>query len=179
MAPTGPKKTKMEISLDFGAEVKAEVDFLKQLPIFDQEARDKAELARKIERAEKRKQLRNNKGPELTEEDREAEVKRKKELRLQLNRESARRTKVKKEAESSYQKWLTPILTKMAADADKEMFDVVCDQVGLKNDIAKKIRERHELTATRNGSGNNRNRPGTSNSKTGTTPFQNRNQSQQ
>ena len=179
MAPTKSKKSKREISLEFRAEVKAELEFLQQFPILDQEARDNAELARKSQPAEKRKLLRNNKGPELTEEDRKAEIERKNGLRLQFNRESAHRTKVKKEAESSYQRWLNPILTKMSADADLEMFDIVFDQVGLKNVIAKKNREKHELTATLNGSGNKGNGLGTSNSTMGTTPFQNRNQFQQ
>ena len=137
-----------------------------------------AELARKSQRAEKRRLLRNNKGPQLTEEDREAEQERLNELRLKFNRESAHWAKVKKEAESSYQRWINPILTKMSADADLELFDIVFDQVGLKDVINKKNREMHEMNATFNGSGNKGNGLGTSTSTMGTTMFQNSNQNQ-
>ena len=66
----------------------------------------------------------------------------------------------------------------MSADADLELFDIVFDQVGLKDVIKKKNREMHEMNATSNGSGNKGNGLGTSTSTMGTTPFQNSNQFQ-
>ena len=164
MAPVKSKKYKKEISSDFKEEVNAELRFLQQFPVLDQEERIKAELARKSQRAEQRRLQRNNKGPLVTEEDREAEEKRLSDLRTKHNRESAHWAKVKQEAEISYQRWLTPVLTKMSADADLEMFEEVFDQVGLKDSIKKKQSEMHEMAATYTGSGNDRNGLGTSSS---------------
>ena len=164
MAPVKSKKYKKEISSDFKEEVNAELRFLQQFPVLDQEERIKAELARKSQRAEQRRLQRNNKGPLVTEEDREAEEKRLSDLRTKHNRESAHWAKVKQEAEISYQRWLTPVLTKMSADADLEMFEEVFDQVGLKDSIKKEQSEMHEMAATYTGSGNNGNGLGTSTS---------------
>ena len=101
-----------------------------------------------------RRQLRNDKGPLVTEKDIEAEVKRLKDLRTKFRRESAHWAKVKQEAEISYQRWLTPILTKMSVEADLEMFEEVYDQVGLKDSIKKKECEMLQLAANYTGNGN-------------------------
>ena len=154
MAPAKSKKSKKEISTDFGEEVKAELRFLQQFPILDQEKRVKAELACKSQRAERRRQLRNNKGPLITEEDIEVEVKRLKDLRIKFRREAAHWAKVKQEADIAYQRWLTPILTKMSAESDIELFDEVYNQVKLKDSIKNKECEKHQLTANYTGSGN-------------------------
>ena len=163
MAPikSKSKKSKEEISKDFKEEVKAEVSFLQQFPVLDQKEKIKAELARKSQRAEYRKWQRNNKGPLLTDEDREAEEKRLKELRKKHSRESAHWAKVKQEAEIAYQKWSNTVLTKMSADIDIEMFEEVFDQVGLRDSIMKK---QNEMSAIHTGSGNDRNGLGTSSS---------------
>ena len=101
---------------------------------------------RKQERAEKRKEIRRYKGtPIESEEARVAESKRRSDLRLHFNREDARWAKIKAEAEIEYQKWLNPVLTKMANDADKESFDVVCDNVNLKNSIHVKVNLRNTM----------------------------------
>ena len=99
-------------------------------------------------------------------------------LRIEFNRESAHWAKVKKEAESAYQRWINPILTKMSAEADHELFDIVFDQVGLRDSINKKNREMHEMHAIYTGSGNKGIGLGTSTSTMGSTPFQNSNQFQ-
>ena len=150
MADTGPKKSQQEISRDFKEEVEAEVVYLQQFPILDDTEKNIANLARKAKRAKARKLLRSQKGPLLTDEDEEAEEKRLKSLRLRFNREDAHRAKVKLEANISYQRWVTPILTKMSADADHEIFDLVCDKVGLKKNIERKSREMHEIAGNGN-----------------------------
>ena len=92
MAPNYPTEV---YSLDFQAEVEAELDFLKKFPIMDQTERIKAENLRKIERAERRKELRKYKGPPIvSDEAMEAENKRLHDLRKQFNKESARWSKV-------------------------------------------------------------------------------------
>ena len=99
-----------------------------------------------------RKNLRKYIGPPLlSDEAREAEKARKDDLRIIFNKESARWAKIKFEAEVSYQKWLNPILTKMSADADVELFDSICEKVEMKGSIAsteaeiKKIRETNKF----------------------------------
>ena len=74
-----------------------------------------------------------------------AEDKRRKDLRLFFNREDARWAKIKAEAEIEYQKWLNVVLTKMASDADKESFEIVCDKVNLRNSIKVKVNLRNSL----------------------------------
>ena len=75
------------------------------------------------------------------------------------------------EAEISYQKWINPILMKMSTEADLELFDLVYDQVELRDSIAKvndkvkKNRVNHESNS-RNGSMGNG--TGTSNPTMGT-----------
>ena len=161
-----PRKPEAENSSNFKAEVEAELDFLKKFPILDQTARINAEKLRKTQRAEKRKVLRKYIGPPLiSEEAREAEKERLDNLRKQFNRESARWAKVKKEAEISYQKWINPILMKMSTEADLELFDLVYDQVELRDSIAKKNREIHESNS---GNGSMGNGSGTSNPTMGT-----------
>ena len=80
-----------------------------------------------------------------------AESKRRKDLRLHFNREDATRAKIKAEAEMEYQKWLNPVLTKMANDAEKESFDVVCDEVNLRNAIQIKVNLRNSLLENNRG----------------------------
>ena len=90
----------------------------------------------------------------------EAENRRQHVLRLHFNRESARWAKIKKEAEIAYQKWLHPILTKMASEADQEAFDLVCDKVNLRNSIHDKVKLRDSMymknreNASMTGNGN-------------------------
>ena len=57
----------------------------------------------------------------------------------------ATRAKINAEAGLQYQVWLNPILTKMASDAEKETFDVVCDEVNLRNSIEAKMNMRNYL----------------------------------
>ena len=135
-----------ENPLGFQTEVEIELEYLKQFPIMDQTERIKAENLRKIERAERRKEIRRYKGPPIvSDEAMAAENKRRSDLRLHFNRESARWAKIKAEAEIAYQEWLHPILTKMANDADKESFDLVCDNVNLKNSIHDKVNLRNSM----------------------------------
>lgn len=164
MAPVKSKKSKGEISSDFRKKVKAELRFLQQFPVLDQEGKTEAELARKSERAEQRKMQRNEKGPMITDEDIEAEGKRLRDLRKKHSRESANWAKVKQEAEISYQRWRNTVLTKMTADADIEMFEEVLDQVGLRDSIKKMQSEMHEMATTHTGNGKERNGLGTSSS---------------
>ena len=135
-----------EHPLGFQTEVEIRLEYLKQFPVLDDTERIKDENVRKLERAKKRKEIRRYKGPPIeTEEARVAEIKRRNDLRLHFNREDATRAKIKAEAEIEYQKWLNPILTKMASDAEKESFDVVCDKVNLKNSIQVKVNLRNSL----------------------------------
>ena len=135
-----------EHPLGFQTEVAIELEYLKQFPVLDDTERIKDENVRKLERAKKRKEIRRYKGPPIeSEEARVAEIKRRNDLRLHFNREDATRAKIKAEAEIEYQKWLNPILTKMASDAEKESFDVVCDKVNLKNSIQVKVNLRNSL----------------------------------
>ena len=135
-----------EHPLGFQTEVAIELEYLKQFPVLDDTERIKEENVRKLERARKRKEIRRYKGPPIeTEEARVAEIKRRSDLRLHFNREDATRAKIKAEAEMEYQKWLNPILTKMASDAEKESFDVVCDEVNLRNSIQIKVNLRNSL----------------------------------
>ena len=164
MAPVKSKKSKKEISSDFKEEVNAELRFLQQFPVLDQEGKSEAELARKSQRAEQRRLQRNDKGPMITDEDIEAEEKRLSELRNKHRRESAHWAKVKQEAEISYQSWRNTVLTKMSADADIEMFEEVLDQVGLRDSIKKKQCEMLEMATAYPGNGNERNGLGTSSS---------------
>ena len=153
-----PAQSRMENVAKFREEVIAELNFMKQFPILDQTARKEAEKARKDRRSEMRKSLRNNAGPPLlTEEAEEAEKARKNELRIIFNRESARWAKIKYEAEVLYQKWLNPILTKMSADADVELFDSICKKVEMKGSLtnmeaeAKKTRENYKFETGNGG----------------------------
>ena len=149
-----PRKPEAENSSNFKAEVEAELDFLKKFPILDQTARINAEKLRKTQRAEKRKVLRKYIGPPLiSDEAREAEKERLDNLRKQFNRESARWAKVKKEAEISYQKWINPILMKMSKEADLELFDLVYDQVELRDSITKGYEKNREIHAANTGNG--------------------------
>lgn len=151
MAPNNPPEENL---LDFQAEVEAEFEFLKQFPVLDQTERFKAENLRKIERAERRKELRKYKGPPIvSDEAMEAENKRQHELRKQFNQESARWSKVKKEAEIGYQEWLNPILMKMSDEADLEMFDLVYDKVKLRDSITKLYEKNREIHASIAGNG--------------------------
>ena len=135
-----------EHPLGFQTEVEIRLEYLKQFPVLDDTERIKDENVRKLERAKKRKEIRRYKGPPIeSEEARVAEIKRRNDLRLHFNREDATRAKIKAEAEIEYQKWLNPILTKMASDAEKESFDVVCDKVNLKNSIQVKVNLRNSL----------------------------------
>ena len=134
--------------------MEAELDFLNKFPILDQTARINAEKLRKTQRAEKRKVLRKYIGPPLiSDEAREAEKERLDNLRKQFNRESARWAKVKKEAEISYQKWINPILMKMSKEADLELFDLVYDQVELRDSITKGYEKNREIHASNSGNG--------------------------
>ena len=135
-----------EHPLGFQTEVEIQLEYLKQFPVLDNTERIRDENVRKLERAKKRKEIRRYKGPPIeSEEARVAEIKRRNDLRLHFNREDATRAKIKAEAEIEYQKWLNPILTKMASDAEKESFDVVCDKVNLKNSIKVKVNLRNSL----------------------------------
>ena len=97
----------------------AEVDFLKGFPIMDDLARNKAKKARDKRQKDLRAEIRAYKGPMLfSDEDREAEQKRKDNLRIQFNRASARRSKIRREAEQLYQAWAHPILVNKAKDAE-------------------------------------------------------------
>ena len=135
-----------EHPLGFQTEVAIQLEYMKQFPVLDDTERIKEENVRKQERAEKRKEIRRYKGPPIeSEEARVAENKRRSDLRLHFNREDARWAKIKAEAEIEYQKWLNQVLTKMASDADKESFDLVCDNVNLKNSIHDKVNLRNSM----------------------------------
>ena len=135
-----------EHPLGFQTEVAIQLEYMKQFPVLDDTERNMEENVRKQERAKRRKEFRRYKGPPIeSEEARVAESKRRSDLRLHFNREDATRAKIKAEAEMEYQKWLNPILTKMASDAEKESFDVVCDKVNLKNSIQVKMNMRNNL----------------------------------
>ena len=119
---------------------------MKQFPILDDTERIKEENLRKIERAERRKEIRRYKGPPIvSDEAMEAENKRLHDLRKQFNEEAARWSKIKREAEIAYQEWLNPILTKMADEADLQSFDLVCDKVKLRNSIHDKVKLRDSM----------------------------------
>ena len=95
-----------EHPLGFQTEVEIELEYLKQFPVLDPTERIEAENLRKIERAERRKEIRKYRGPPIvSDEAMEAENKRKHDLRLHFNREDARWAKIKQEAEIAYQKW--------------------------------------------------------------------------
>ena len=152
-----------EHPLGFQTEVEIQLEYLKQFPVLDNTERTRDENVRKLERAKKRKEIRRYKGPPIeSEEARVAEIKRRNDLRLHFNREDATRAKIKAEAEFEYQKWLNPILTKMASDAEKESFDVVNDMINLKNSIKAKVNLRNSMivknreNASMSGNGSNR-----------------------
>ena len=135
-----------EHPLGFQTEVEIQLEYMKEFPVLDDTARLEEENVRRLERIERRKEIRRYKGPPIeTEEARVAESKRRKDLRLFFNREDARRAKIKAEAESEYQKWLNVVLTKMAIDAEKESFEIVCDKVNLKNSINAKVKWRNTM----------------------------------
>ena len=141
-----------EHPLGFQTEVAIQLEYLKQFPVLDDTEKNMEEKVRKQERAKRRREYRRYKGPPIeSEEARVAEIKRKKALRLHFNREDATRAKIKAEAEMEYQKWLNPVLTKMANDAEKESFDVVCDEVNLRNAIQIKVNLRNSLLENNRG----------------------------
>ena len=141
-----------EHPLGFQTEVAIQLEYMKQFPVLDDTERIMEENVRKQERAKRRKEYRRYKGPPIeSEEARVAESKRRKDLRLHFNREDATRAKIKAEAEMEYQKWLNPVLTKMASDAEKESFDVVCDEVNLRNSIQIKVNLRNSLIENNRG----------------------------
>ena len=141
-----------EHPLGFQTEVAIQLEYLKQFPVLDDTEKNMEEKVRKQERAKRRREYRRYKGPPIeSEEARMAEIKRKKALRLHFNREDATRAKIKAEAEMEYQKWLNPVLTKMANDAEKESFDVVCDEVNLRNAIQIKVNLRNSLLENNRG----------------------------
>ena len=141
-----------EHPLGFQTEVAIQLEYLKQFPVLDDTEKNMEEKVRKQERAKRRREYRRYKGPPIeSEEARMAEIKRKKALRLHFNREDATRAKIKAEAEMEYQKWLNPVLTKMANDAEKESFDVVCDAVNLRNAIQIKVNLRNSLLENNRG----------------------------
>ena len=139
-----------EHPLGFQTEVAIRLEYLKQFPVLDDSERNMEENVRKQERAKRRREYRRYKGPPIeTEEASAAESKRQSSLRLHFNREDATRAKINAEAELQYQIWLNPILTKMASDAEKESFDVVCDKVNLKNSIHIKVNLRNTMIKNR------------------------------
>ena len=141
-----------EHPLGFQTEVAIQLEYLKQFPVLDDTEKNMEEKVRKQERAKRRREYRRYKGPPIeSEEASMAEIKRKKALRLHFNREDATRAKIKAEAEMEYQKWLNPVLTKMANDAEKESFDVVCDEVNLRNAIQIKVNLRNSLLENNRG----------------------------
>ena len=141
-----------EHPLGFQTEVAIQLEYLKQFPVLDDTEKNMEENVRKQERAKRRREYRRYKGPPIeSEEARVAESKRRKDLRLHFNREDATRAKIKAEAEMEYQKWLNPVLTKMANDAEKESFDVVCDEVNLRNAIQIKVNLRNSLLENNRG----------------------------
>ena len=151
------RKAREQAVLQFRAEVNAEVDFLKGFPIMDDLARNEAKKARDKRQKELRAEMRAYKGPILfSDEAREAERKRKDNLRIQFNRASARRSKIRREAEQHYQAWAHPILVNKAKDADSELVELDLQQLDLKDTIAlamekmRKLRENH-ANKTRNG----------------------------
>ena len=102
--------------------------------------------------------MRAYKGPILfSNEAREAEKERLRNLRKQFNRASARRSKIRREAEHHYQAWAHPILENKAKEADCELVELDLQQLDLKDTIAlamekvKKLRENH-VNKTGNGS---------------------------
>ena len=141
-----PELPPEEHPLGFQTEVAIRLEYLKQFPVLDDSERTLEENVRKQERAKRRREYRRYKGPPIeTEEASAAESKRQSNLRLHFNREDATRAKIKAEAEIQYQIWLNPILTEMASDAEKETFDVVCDEVNLRNSIEAKMNMRNYL----------------------------------
>ena len=147
-----PDLTPEEHPLGFQTEVAIQLEYMKQFPVLDDTEKNMEEKVRKQERAKRRREYRRYKGPPIeSEEARVAEIKRKKALRLHFNREDATRAKIKAEAEMEYQKWLNPVLTKMANDAEKESFDVVCDEVNLRNAIQIKVNLRNSLLENNRG----------------------------
>ena len=146
-----PAQNRMEEMAKFKEDVATELVFMKQFPILDDTAMNEAEKERKAIRAELRNKLRKYVGPPLlTDEAIEAEKRRKDDLRITFNRESARLAKVKFEAKIQYQKWLNPILMKMSADADIELFDTICKKVETKGLIANKEAEKVNIRETNN-----------------------------
>ena len=160
------RKAREQAILQFRAEVNEEVDFLKGFPIMDDLARDEAKKARDKCQKELRAEMRAHKGPTLTsDEDRETERKRKDSLRIQFNRASARRSKIRRAAKQLFQAWAHPILVNKAKDADSELVELDLEQLDLKDSIElameklKKLRENH---ANKTGNGGTGSRPGTS-----------------
>ena len=159
------KARKQEIR-QFKAEVNEEVAFLKGFPVEDDLARDEAKKARDKRQKDLRAEMRAHKGPTLTsDEDIETERIRKDILRIQFNRASARRSKIRRAAKQLFQAWANPILVNKAKDADTELVELDLEQLELKDSIKlamenlKKIRENHATTTGNGGTGS---RPGTS-----------------
>ena len=160
------KKAREETVLQFREEVEAEVDFLKTFPIMDNSARKMAEKVRENQRAEKRAEMRAHKGPILfSKEAKKAEKERLRNLRKQFNRASARRSKIRREAEYLYQAWANPILEDMTKKADCEIIELDLQQLELKDTIAlamEKIKKFREKSDNKTGNGSTGSGSGTS-----------------
>ena len=136
MAPRNNKITKNKmVEIDefaeeektesFQDEVEQELAFLQQFPVtdLDNKARKEAEIVREIAIRKMRKSKRNYNGPPLvSESDKEAERVRKDGIRKEFNRASARRSRVRKVANTRYFYWSNKKLEKMLEKSKEELY---------------------------------------------------------
>ena len=100
----------------FQAKVTAEVDFLKTLPEDDKQRQILFKLKKKIIKGRNAEERKYSGPPILTDSDRQEEEERQHQLTKKFNRESAQRSKIKKEAKRVYLKEKAYLNTKKTKD---------------------------------------------------------------
>ena len=173
MAPRNSKLSKMveaddvdefaeeEKTDSFQDEVENELAFLQQFPVtdLDNKARKEAEIEREIVIRKMRKSKRDYNGPPLvSESDKEAERVRKDGIRKEFNRASARRSRVRKVANTRYFYWSNRKLEKMLEKSKEELYRENFFNTHIKKAIADAEENRNTLrshvhTMTGNGNG--------------------------
>ena len=150
-----------EKSESFQDEVEQELAFLQQFPVtdLDNKARKEAEIIREIAIKKMRKSKRKYTGPPIvSESDKEAERARKDRIQKEFNRASARRSRVRRVANTRYFYWSNKKLEKMLEKSNEELYRENFLNTHIKKAIADAEENRNTLrnqvhTMTGNGNG--------------------------
>ena len=169
MAPRNSKLSKMvkadnvdefaeeEKTDSFQEEVENELAFLQQFPVTDpgNKTRKEAEKVREIAIRRMRKAKRKYTGPPL---DKEAEKARKDKIQKEFNRASARRSRVRRVANTRFLYWSNRMIEKMLVKSNGDLYRENFINTNIKKAIANAEEDRIKLrnqmeTMTGNGNG--------------------------